>query len=241
MMTSSNGNIFRVTGPLCGEFTGHKGQWRGALMFLLIYAWINVRANNRTAGDLRRHRAHYDVTVMFMDSVFTNGIVFGTFLICNWLRASSWCWWCPGAKKAPGHEQPPCWIDQGDIITLSKPQMHHIIQASHVSCCNDKHIYFDIRTARYLFIYSLLYLFIIYYIFIDLLFIYSFIYLFIYLFIIHRSIFHTNNVIPAVLTCHVIQWSLYTGFIANLPSLVQIMAWRLDGAKPLSEQMMEYC
>ena len=25
MMTSSNGNIFCVTGPLCGEFTGH--QW----------------------------------------------------------------------------------------------------------------------------------------------------------------------------------------------------------------------
>ena len=23
-MTSSNGNIFRVTGPLCGEFTGHR-------------------------------------------------------------------------------------------------------------------------------------------------------------------------------------------------------------------------
>ena len=23
MMTSLNGNIFRVTGPLCGEFTGH--------------------------------------------------------------------------------------------------------------------------------------------------------------------------------------------------------------------------
>ena len=24
MMTSSNGNIFRVSGPLCGEFTGHR-------------------------------------------------------------------------------------------------------------------------------------------------------------------------------------------------------------------------
>ena len=24
MMTSSNGNLFRVTGPLCGEFTGHR-------------------------------------------------------------------------------------------------------------------------------------------------------------------------------------------------------------------------
>ena len=42
----------------------HKGQWRGALMCPLICAWINVWANNRETGDLRRHRAHYDVTVM---------------------------------------------------------------------------------------------------------------------------------------------------------------------------------
>ena len=46
MMTSPNGNIFRVTGHLCGKFTGccigdspHKGQWRGALMCSLICAW----------------------------------------------------------------------------------------------------------------------------------------------------------------------------------------------------------
>ena len=69
MMTSSNGNIFRVTGPLCGEFTGpgdspHKGQWRGALMFSFIRVWINDWVNNREAGDLRRHRGHYDVNVM---------------------------------------------------------------------------------------------------------------------------------------------------------------------------------
>ena len=42
----------------------HKGQWRGALMFSLICAWINSRVNNREAGDLRHHRAHYDVVVM---------------------------------------------------------------------------------------------------------------------------------------------------------------------------------
>ena len=42
----------------------HKGQWRGALMFPLICAWINGGANNREACDLRRHGAHYDVTVM---------------------------------------------------------------------------------------------------------------------------------------------------------------------------------
>ena len=42
----------------------HKGQWRGALIFSLIFAWIDVWVNNRETGDLRRHRAHYDVTVM---------------------------------------------------------------------------------------------------------------------------------------------------------------------------------
>ena len=42
----------------------HKGQWRGALMFSLISAWINGWVNNREAGDSRRHRAHYDVIVM---------------------------------------------------------------------------------------------------------------------------------------------------------------------------------
>ena len=42
----------------------HKGQWRGALVFSLICAWINGWVNNRKAGDLRRHRAHFDDTVM---------------------------------------------------------------------------------------------------------------------------------------------------------------------------------
>ena len=38
--------------------------WRGSLRFSLICAWINGWVNNRKAGDLRRRRAHYDVTVM---------------------------------------------------------------------------------------------------------------------------------------------------------------------------------
>ena len=42
----------------------HKGQWRGALMFSVICVWINGWVNNREAGDLRRHRAHYHVSVM---------------------------------------------------------------------------------------------------------------------------------------------------------------------------------
>ena len=76
MMTSSNGNIFRVTGHLCGEFTGprwiprtDKGQWRRALMFSLICVWINDWVNNREAGDLRRFCAHYDVIVMHKENM----------------------------------------------------------------------------------------------------------------------------------------------------------------------------
>ena len=42
----------------------HKGQWRGALMFSLRCAWTNGWVNNRDAGDLSRHRGHYDATVM---------------------------------------------------------------------------------------------------------------------------------------------------------------------------------
>ena len=68
MMTSSNGNIFRVTDPWGIHRrpvnSPHKCQWRGALVFLLTCAWINGCANNRQAGHLRRHRVHYDVIVM---------------------------------------------------------------------------------------------------------------------------------------------------------------------------------
>ena len=70
MMTSSNGNFSALlaicagNSPVTGEFP-HKGQWRGALIFSLICVWINDWViNNREAGDLRRHRGHYDVTVM---------------------------------------------------------------------------------------------------------------------------------------------------------------------------------
>ena len=70
MMTSSNGNIFRVTGPLCGEFTVHrwipltKASAAEILWVFFIFAWEDDWVNNGEAGDLRGNRAHYDVTVM---------------------------------------------------------------------------------------------------------------------------------------------------------------------------------
>ena len=70
MMTSSNGNIFRVTGPLCGEFTGlrwiplTKASDAGLWCFLWSLPWINSWVNNQEAGDLRHFYANYDVIVM---------------------------------------------------------------------------------------------------------------------------------------------------------------------------------
>ena len=74
-MVLHDGVIKRKHFPRCWPFvrgihrspvnSPHKGQWRGALTFSLICAWTNSWANNGGVGDLRRHRAHYDVRVMF--------------------------------------------------------------------------------------------------------------------------------------------------------------------------------
>ena len=45
----------------------YKGQWRGALMSPLTCALITGWRNDREVGDLRSHRAHYDVPVMVTD------------------------------------------------------------------------------------------------------------------------------------------------------------------------------
>ena len=66
----------------------HKGQWRRALMFPLICTWINNWENNSEAGDLRRHRAHYDVSVMMMWSArYPKGMSAATVLTATVLTA----------------------------------------------------------------------------------------------------------------------------------------------------------
>ena len=69
MTMSSNGNVFRVTGPLYKKFSGHRWilltkatdrNFDGSF----IYAWTNGWANNWELMFLRCHHAHYDITVM---------------------------------------------------------------------------------------------------------------------------------------------------------------------------------
>ena len=55
--------ICAVNSPVIGEFPAHRPVTRSFDVFF-ICAWINGWVNSREAGDLRRHGAHYDITVM---------------------------------------------------------------------------------------------------------------------------------------------------------------------------------
>ena len=86
MMTSSNGNTFHVTGPLCGEFTGDR--------------WIPLtKANDAElwcfrcyAGDSGCHRAHYGVIIKDY-AIATHAITSETFVLylCyRYIRSYNW-------------------------------------------------------------------------------------------------------------------------------------------------------
>ena len=62
----------------------HKGQWRGALMFLWSAPWINGWVNSSEAGDLRCHLAHYDVYKCLLNGIHSKCNVF-----ILWVRLSS--------------------------------------------------------------------------------------------------------------------------------------------------------
>ena len=76
----------------------HKGQWRGALMFSLIYPWINDWVNNREAGDLRRQHGHYDVIVMYSPYSRAFAIRFS--------KSLQWCLWRLKSPASRSFAQP---------------------------------------------------------------------------------------------------------------------------------------
>ena len=70
-MTSSNGNIFRVTGHLCGEFIAprwiHRTNASGAELWCFLWSASEERLSKQSWGWwLRRYRAHYGVIVIIL-------------------------------------------------------------------------------------------------------------------------------------------------------------------------------
>ena len=53
MMTSSNENIFRVTGPLCAEFTGHRWIPLTTASDAELWCFLDLRLNRRLSKDSR--------------------------------------------------------------------------------------------------------------------------------------------------------------------------------------------
>ena len=118
-MTSSNGNIFCVTGLLRWKFPCQRWipltnasdaelwcflylrRWSVNSLtkatnaelwcFFGICAWTNDWVNNRYADDLGRHRARYDVTVMKSVANVNSGIyVWGVWKYCNRKCDQNW-------------------------------------------------------------------------------------------------------------------------------------------------------
>ena len=67
-----------------------NGQWRGALMFSLICAWINGWVNNREAGDLRPHSAHHYVNLMIAAIYYVRTPVMSRNFLTNLSISMSW-------------------------------------------------------------------------------------------------------------------------------------------------------
>ena len=69
-MTSLNGNIFHVTGHLCGEFTGHRWIPRkkasDAELWCFLWSELNKRLSKQSWGWWFDSPSHpYDVIIMF--------------------------------------------------------------------------------------------------------------------------------------------------------------------------------
>ena len=124
-MTSSNGHIFRVTGPLCRRFTGHR--WipltKASDAELWCFHWSAPWVNNREAGDLRRHRTHYDVIVMEKMHVASNKSIYKVL----WVEPSTFSTkssrWIESFLKAPAY----CVVDHFyySLNTMSHDKSRH--------------------------------------------------------------------------------------------------------------------
>ena len=88
------------------------------LWYMMICTWINGWVSSREAGDLRRHHAHYDVTVMNMHEVCCNSNrpVIWLLVVLNNL----WAWI---SNKKPRK----CW----DVIIYPRPLAWILVLLNH--------------------------------------------------------------------------------------------------------------
>ena len=131
MTKSSNGNVFPVTGHLCGEFTDHRwipSQRPVTLNFDVFFEmrlnkWLS---NDREAGDLRRLHPHYDVTTMGLDWPPLNCGLMWPVGLSTVFRRHWWLYSLTGGKCMP------LGLCEGDDETMTMPIMSTIW---HINIC----------------------------------------------------------------------------------------------------------
>ena len=109
---------FRVTGHLCGEFTGLRWIPRTeasdaelwCFFDLCLNKWLR---NNRQAGDLRRYRTHYDVIVM--EFVVSSKFIFRPFIFNIALYSSAI------NRASIAQEREPCEWTRSQIYVYFSP------------------------------------------------------------------------------------------------------------------------
>ena len=102
--------------PVNGEFPAQRPVTRSFDVFF-ICAWINGWINNRDAGDLRRHRAHYDVTVKVL-------VNYNLTWQWGWVWVSVWDWdrvWTRIVSAPTGRVQRP--VGTGGTDAVGRPDV----------------------------------------------------------------------------------------------------------------------
>ena len=96
-------------------------------MFSLICTWINDWVNNREAGDLRCHWAHYSVTVMSISIIISSSNSSSSSIHTR--RK-----WKPNTSSAPAH-----WVKPPSIFSLScssSPYWPHVVVVAASGQCS---------------------------------------------------------------------------------------------------------
>ena len=103
MMTSSNGIIFRIAGPLWGESTGHQlillTKASDAELWCFLWSAPDQTIEQTTVTPViwDANRTHYDVTVMlyfvYADELYWLGVMFHTQKqAINSMSTLTWYW-----------------------------------------------------------------------------------------------------------------------------------------------------
>ena len=128
MMTSSNLNIFRVTGLLCGEFTGHRWIPHTKAIDAELWCFLDLRLNENLAKQWRRR--WYEITVMLkIQARETLRIIFVSWYqekldwpSALWLILSAECCCVPQYLQTdPDQNPPPCKNNRAGNFLFKSP------------------------------------------------------------------------------------------------------------------------